>query len=187
MTQKTKQAKRQESRLQAERIQAKKDKKELSVMNKTVKKSDNKNSSHKKEGFFYELKNKLFGKNEQPTSVQQSIPYRSMYKDGICRINDKLYTKTIVFQDINYQLAQNEDKTQIFESWCDFLNYFDSTVYLQLSFINQFGNLQDFQNSISIGEQEDDYNDIRCEFSDMLKNQLAKGNNGLIKTKYVTF
>ncbi len=156
-------------------------------MNKTVKKSDNKNSSHKKEGFFYELKNKLFGKNEQPTSVQQSIPYRSMYKDGICRINDKLYTKTIVFQDINYQLAQNEDKTQIFESWCDFLNYFDSTVYLQLSFINQFGNLQDFQNSISIGEQEDDYNDIRCEFSDMLKNQLAKGNNGLIKTKYVTF
>ena len=110
-----------------------------------------------------------------------------MYKDGICRVDDRLYTKTIVFQDINYQLAQNEDKTQIFESWCDFLNYFDSTVHLQLSFINQFGNLQDFQDSISIEEQEDDYNDIRQEFSEMLKNQLAKGNNGLIKTKYVTF
>ena len=141
----------------------------------------------KKEGFFYELKNKLFGKNEEPPSVQQSIPYRCMYKDGICRVDDRLYTKTVAFQDINYQLAQNEDKTQIFESWCDFLNYFDSTVYLQLSFINQFGNLQDFQDSISIEEQEDDYNDIRHEFSEMLKNQLAKGNNGLIKTKYVTF
>ncbi len=147
----------------------------------------NSNSPRKKEGFFYELKNKLFGKKEQPPSVQQSIPYRCMYKDGICRVDDRLYTKTIAFQDINYQLAQNEDKTQIFESWCDFLNYFDSTVYLQLSFINQFGNLQDFQDSISIEEQEDDYNDIRQEFSEMLKNQLAKGNNGLIKTKYVTF
>ena len=145
------------------------------------------NSPYKKEGFFYELKNKLFGKNEEPPSVQQSIPYRCMYKDGICRVDDRLYTKTVAFQDINYQLAQNEDKTQIFESWCDFLNYFDSTVYLQLSFINQFGNLQDFQDSISIEEQEDDYNDIRHEFSEMLKNQLAKGNNGLIKTKYVTF
>ncbi len=147
----------------------------------------NSNSSRKKEGFFYELKNKLFGKNEEPPSVQQSIPYRCMYKDGICRVDDRLYTKTVAFQDINYQLAQNEDKTQIFESWCDFLNYFDSTVYLQLSFINQFGNLQDFQDNISIEEQEDDYNDIRHEFSEMLKNQLAKGNNGLIKTKYVTF
>lgn len=188
MEQKTRQAKKQESRLQAEKIQAKKNKKELSFMTLKNKKQLYKlNSPYKKEGFFYELKNKLFGKNEEPPSVQQSIPYRCMYKDGICRVDDRLYTKTVAFQDINYQLAQNEDKTQIFESWCDFLNYFDSTVYLQLSFINQFGNLQDFQDSISIEEQEDDYNDIRHEFSEMLKNQLAKGNNGLIKTKYVTF
>ena len=171
-----------------EKIQAKKNKKELSFMTlKNKKQLYKSNSPYKKEGFFYELKNKLFGKNEEPPSVQQSIPYRCMYKDGICRVDDRLYTKTVAFQDINYQLAQNEDKTQIFESWCDFLNYFDSTVYLQLSFINQFGNLQDFQDSISIEEQEDDYNDIRHEFSEMLKNQLAKGNNGLIKTKYVTF
>jgi len=149
--------------------------------------SEKSNSSRKKGGFFYELINKMFGKNDMPISVQESLPYKEMYKDGICRINDKLYTKTIAFQDINYQLAQNEDKTQIFESWCDFLNYFDSSVYLQLSFINQFGNLQDFQNNISIEEQADEYNDIRYEFSEMLRNQLAKGNNGLIKTKYVTF
>ena len=188
MEQKTRQAKKQESRLQVEKIQAKKNKKELSFMTlKNKKQLYKSNSPYKKEGFFYELKNKLFGKNEEPPSVQQSIPYRCMYKDGICRVDDRLYTKTVAFQDINYQLAQNEDKTQIFESWCDFLNYFDSTVYLQLSFINQFGNLQDFQDSISIEEQEDDYNDIRHEFSEMLKNQLAKGNNGLIKTKYVTF
>ena len=58
-------------------------------------------------------------------SAQQTIPYVEMCRDGICKVNSRLYTKTIRFNDINYQLAQNEDKTAIFENWCDFLNYFD--------------------------------------------------------------
>jgi hypothetical protein len=85
------------------------------------------------------LKAKIFGRADKPNTAQQSIPYREMYKDGICRVNDKLFTKTVVFSDINYHLAQNEDKTQIFEKYCDFLNYFDSSVIVQLSFNNQYG------------------------------------------------
>lgn len=110
-----------------------------------------------------------------------------MYRDGICRVNDKLYTKTVTFGDINYQLAQNEDKTQIFEGYCDFLNYFDSTISVQLSFVNQYGNKTDFEKSIDIPDRQDDFNSIRREYADMLKNQLAKGNNGLVKKKYITF
>ena len=63
-----------------------------------------------------------------PKSAQQTIPYIEMCRDGICKVNSRLYTKTIRFYDINYQLAQNEDKTAIFEGWCDFLNYFDSAL-----------------------------------------------------------
>ena len=48
-------------------------------------------------------------------SAQQTIPYVEMCRDGICKVNSRLYTKTIRFNDINYQLAQNEDKTAIFE------------------------------------------------------------------------
>ena len=69
-------------------------------------------------------------------SAQDSIPYERMWPDGICRVSDSHYTKTIQFQDINYQLSQNEDKTAIFEGWCDFLNYFDSSIHFQLSFLN---------------------------------------------------
>ncbi|MCL2587875.1 MAG: conjugal transfer protein TraE [Oscillospiraceae bacterium] len=110
-----------------------------------------------------------------------------MYKDGICRVKGKLYTKTVMFSDISYHLAQNEDKTQIFEKYCDFLNYFDSSVTVQLSFINQHGNQEEFNKSIDIPIQDDSYDDIRREYADMLKNQMAKGNNGLIRTKYITF
>ena len=120
-------------------------------------------------------------------SAQKSIPYREMGRDGICRVQDKLYSKTIRFYDINYQLAQNEDKNAIFENWCDFLNYFDSTIYFQLSFINHKTNMTEFERVIRISPQGDAFDDVRMEYAEMLKNQLAKGNNGLMRSKYITF
>ena len=129
---------------------------------------------------------KLHG-GKAPQTVQQSIPYREMYRDGVCRVNDRLFTKTVQFQDINYQLAQNEDKTQIFENYCDWLNYFDSSISVQLTFINRRANIREFQQSIDIPDRDDAFDSIRREYAGMLKNQLAKGNNGLVKSKYVTF
>ena len=120
-------------------------------------------------------------------SAQQSIPYKEMGRDGICRVQDRLYSKTIRFYDINYQLAQNEDKSAIFENWCDFLNYFDSTIRFQLSFINHKSNLMEYENVIRIESQGDSFDDVRMEYAQMLRDQLAKGNNGLIRTKYITF
>ena len=70
-----------------------------------------------------------------PRTTQQSIPFDRMFQDGICRVGADYYTKTIHFQDINYQLAQQEDQTEIFEEWCSFLNFFDSSVHFQLSFM----------------------------------------------------
>jgi hypothetical protein len=110
-----------------------------------------------------------------------------MWPDGVCRVTEKYYTKTIQFQDINYQLAQNEDKTSIFEGWSDFLNYFDSSIHLQFSFLNLTAGAENFEQSIIIPDKEDGFDDIRKEYAEMLQNQLAKGNNGLVKTKYITF
>ena len=124
---------------------------------------------------------------EKKISAQQSIPYLEMGRDGICRVQERLYSKTIRFYDINYQLAQNEDKNAIFENWCDFLNYFDSTIYFQLSFINHKTNMSEYEKIVRISPQDDDFDDVRMEYAQMLKNQLAKGNNGLMKTKYITF
>ena len=120
-------------------------------------------------------------------SAQDSIPFERMFPDGVCRVKPGYFTKTIQFQDINYQLNQNEDKTAIFEGWCDFLNYFDSSVKFQLSFMNMAANKDTYGQSIVIPSQGDDFDNIREEYTEMLRNQLARGNNGLIKTKYLTF
>ena len=125
--------------------------------------------------------------DKKEKSAQDSIPYERMWPDGICRVAGSRYTKTIQFQDINYQLSQNEDKTAIFEGWCDFLNYFDSSIQFQLSFLNLAASEETFARAINIPLQGDDFDSIRVEYTTMLQNQLARGNNGLIKTKYLTF
>ena len=110
-----------------------------------------------------------------------------MFPDGICRAGDGTYSKTIRFSDINYMLSTNEDQSAIFNGWCEFLNYFDSSIKFQLSFINRAANRDSSYEHISIPMQGDDFDSIRAEYTGMLRNQLAKGNNGLIKTKYLTF
>ena len=120
-------------------------------------------------------------------SAQDSIPFQRMCPDGICRVTDTYYTKTIQFQDINYQLSQNEDKTAIFDGWCDFLNYFDASVHFQLTFLNMAANKDTYGTQITIPLRGDEDDAIRTEYTQMLRDQLAKGNNGLIKTKYLTF
>ena len=125
-------------------------------------------------------------KEKYPSTAQQTIPYDRIWPDGICLAN-KRYTKTLRFQDINYQLAQNEDKTAIFEGWCDFLNYFDSSIHFQLSFMNLTAGTEAFEQSIAIPLRGDADDESRIEYAAMLKNQMAKGSNGLTKTKFLTF
>ncbi len=125
--------------------------------------------------------------NDVPHTAQQSIPFDRMFPDGICRVGNDYYTKTVQFQDINYQLAQQEDKTEIFEEWCAFLNFFDSSVNFQLSFENMATDVSDFEKNIRIAHKKDGFDDVRDEYSDMLLHQMEAGNNGLTKTKYLTF
>jgi len=123
----------------------------------------------------------------KPRTAQSSIPYLAMYPDGICRVTEKTYSKSIEFFDISYQLAGNDEKTAIFEYLCDFYNYFDSSISVQLSFINRRAVQGEYESIIDIPLTGDDFDYIRTEYGDMLKAQLEKGNNGLIKTKYITF
>ena len=127
-------------------------------------------------------------RNEQKQiSAQDSIPFQRMFPDGICRTNDGAYSKAIRFSDLNYQLSTNEDKSAIFDGWCEFLNYFDSSIRFQLSFINRTANADSSEHSIVIPLQGDEFDSIRTEYTEMLQNQRSKGNTRLTKSKYLTF
>lgn len=125
--------------------------------------------------------------DKKERSAQDSITYQRMWPDGVCRVTDTFYSKTIQYEDINYQLCRPEDQTAIFDGWCDFLNYFDSSVKVQLSFVNLAVSKNSSRDSVVIPLQGDEFDHIRKEYSEMLQNRLLKGNNGIAKCKYLTF
>ena len=120
-------------------------------------------------------------------SAQESIPFERMFPDGTCRVKPHFYSRTIQFQDINYQLSQNEAKSAIFDGWGDFLNYFDSSVCFQLTFVNTAATQDNTQDAITIPVRYDDLDKIGRDYQRFLEAQKAKGNNGKIKAKYLTY
>ena len=119
-------------------------------------------------------------------SAQQTIPYIAMHPDGVCQLPGGIYTKTVEYEDINYSVASTEDQTAIFGGWSSFLNYFDSSLPFQLSFINRRSRDRS-RYKVNIPPAEDEFNSVREEYTSMLKNQIAKSNNGIERTKYITF
>ena len=123
-----------------------------------------------------------------PQTAQQTIPYRQMYRDGVCMVTERYFTKQIEFFDITYQLAQNDDKNLIFENYCDFLNYFDSTIHVQFSFLEYRIDSDEIQRAFRFTPQlGDEFNGVRREYAEIIRSQQAKGNNGFVKVKYITF
>ena len=126
-------------------------------------------------------------KKMRELSAQETIAYREMAANGVCRVRHNVYSKTIQFFDINYRLAQKEDKAAIFEAWCGCLNYFDSGIHVQITYVNRRGGMQEYENVVDIRPAGDGFDAIRMEYAGMLKDQLAKGNNGITRSKYITF
>ena len=123
----------------------------------------------------------------KPHTAQATIPYEAMYPDGVCRLTKNTFSKCIAFEDISYQLAQPDTKTAIFEHLCDLYNYVDASIHVQFSFLNRRVDPVQYAKSFEIAPQGDDFDDIRAEYTGILQKQLANGNNGIVKTKYLTF
>lgn len=126
-------------------------------------------------------------KGKIPRSAQQTIPYEQMMRGGTCRLAENRYNRTLEFGDVNYRLARTEDKEGIFDAWSRLLNSFDSSVSVQLSFINQRLDPEQYEDNLSFPERDDGLDMYRDEYTNILQERLRQGNNGLVKRKFITF
>ena len=137
-----------------------------------------------------ELKHILSGSGidkEKPDTAQKTITFQKMYQDGICQVSSGYYTKMIEFFDINYELLETEDQAEVLEEYSRIINYFDPSIRFEIFLFNRQVNEQTLTERFDIPLQGDGYDDIRMEYMEMLKEQAAKGNNGIIKSKYLIF
>ena len=144
------------------------------------------NATEKKQ--LMEDKRKLSGRtHEKPSTAQQTITFEKMYHDGICLVQKGFYTKMVEFFDINYDLLEVEDQGDILEEYSKLINYFDPSIRFEVFLFNRQVSEQALAEQFDIPLQGDDFDDIREEYTQMLKKQSAKGNNGIIKSKYIIF
>ena len=155
----------------------------LNQNNQNLKNADYKKKDSRKSS----LLDKLLKREAKRYTVEDTIPYKKMYQNGICQLDENHFNKSIAFEDINYQLASMEDKDLIFSQFANLLNCFEPSINIEFSYINQIGRNKELEFAIKIPDKKDSHDDIRSEFRTMLKNQLSKGNNGLKKSKYITF
>ncbi len=126
-------------------------------------------------------------KGEIPESAQDTIPYRVPYEDGIFESAAGYFTQTIAFEDITYQLLDNDPKNILFERWCTLINYFNPDIHFQFNYGNMEMDRDVYAKDFVIPLQEDAHNLVRKEYSDMLIKQFAKGTNNLKKERYLTY
>lgn len=126
-------------------------------------------------------------KGKIPESAQDTIPYKIPYPDGIFESDDGYFTQTIAFEDITYQLLDNEPKNILFERWCRLINFFEPEVHFQFNYGNMEIDKDEYSKDFKISFKGDDFNLVRKEYSDMLINQFSKGTNNLRKERYLTY
>lgn len=121
-----------------------------------------------------------------PKTTQQSIPYSMAFEDGVLFHGGKRYSKSFQFKDINYQVAKQEDQEEVFSKYCEFLNFFDNSVDLQITITNKNFNKDDFEDKLIIKEKNDELETFRTEYNTMLKKKIVGGKNEIKKDKYIT-
>lgn len=136
------------------------------------------------------LKRSLAGQGkaqERQDTAQKTITFEKMYRDGTCQVTHGFYTRMVEFHDINYDLLETDDQRYILEEYSRLINYFDPSVKFGLFLFNRHVSEKELADRFEIPPQEDSFNDIRKEYAAMLKRQAAKGNNGVVKSKYLVF
>ena len=104
-------------------------------------------------------------------TVQESIPFRNMFPDGLCRLEGGAFSKTIAFEDVNYRLVSPEDQRDIFEHLCDFYNGYDPTIGVQVSLSSRYVEHGPEEDLFGIRPQGDDLDPVREDAAGILRCQ----------------
>ena len=120
-----------------------------------------------------------------PRSVQDAIPIRRIWPDGIFQVGNR-YSKSYSFTDINYAIADKEDKTAMFLDYSELLNALDSGAYAKITINNRRIDKDEFERSVLLPLKGDELDLYRKEYNDMLRSQATSTNNSILQERYIT-
>ena len=120
-----------------------------------------------------------------PRCVQDIIPVKAIWEDGIFLVGRNKYSKSFKFLDINYAVASKEDKEAMFLDYSALLNSIDTGATTKITINNRRINKLDFEKTILLDDANDELDKYRHEYNQMLVNQ-AKNANEIVQEKIIT-
>lgn len=120
-----------------------------------------------------------------PRSVQDAIPIRRIWSDGIFQVGNQ-FSKTFSFTDINYQIAGKEDKTAMFLDYSELLNALDSGASAKITINNRRLNKAEFEAALLLPMRQDGLDHFRKEYNDMLLSKVTGTSNSVVQERYIT-
>lgn len=126
-------------------------------------------------------------KKDFAKKVLNTIPYKKILSDDIFFLGKKMYSKAYTFDDINFNLSDEEQQYMYLERYIEFLSILDDTVDCQICCWNSQINLDDFKKKTLLPQKADDLFEYRYEFnSRVLEENIRKGQNAIQKHMYIT-
>lgn len=122
-----------------------------------------------------------------PKTVQDTIPYVRVYPDsGIIEIEDGVFTKSYLLDDINYSVAKPKEQEDMFLKYAEFMNAFDTSTKFQITINQNNMNVEEFEADTLLPMKNDGLDHLRKEQNEMLRTKIREGKNGMVKDKYLT-
>ena len=125
-------------------------------------------------------------KQRAPKSAADCLKLEHMYESGLCEIQPGLWSSTLKFYDINYQIARKEEQANIFTRYCELLNYCDPQMHLQIDLITRHMDQDDFEAQMFLPPAQDGLDEHRREMNRIVADKAQEGQNGLLREKYLT-
>lgn len=125
-------------------------------------------------------------KRSVPRTTQKTLPYKCVCDNYLMKVDDNKYSKTYVFEDVNYSIAKQEEQESIFLGYCSVLNSFDTSADIQITVHNNRVNKDEFNRMVLLRYKGNDYDHYIDVYNEMLKDKMEKGQNGIIRKKYLT-
>ena len=128
-----------------------------------------------------------FSDRKRAQSIQGYIGYEQMIEDGICWVDNNLWSKTFRFSDINYQIARRDDQIDIFAAYMEALNYCDTSTSLQVSIINRKVSEDEFKDRVFFKLTGDRYDELRRDYNAVLAEKSLEKQHHVSRDRFLTF
>lgn len=137
-----------------------------------IKEENSKKQKKEKKSYSFKL---------MPTTAIKTLPYIKILDNDIWLLADRRYSKVYSVDDVNYNLGDEEQQESLFVNYCNFLNTIDDTVECQMSVMNETLDVKQLEDATLISANNDNLNEYRWEYNQILRKNLSKGQNAITK------